>query len=178
MSTRARVGRNRQGPQEGSAPAQPPSDVGHQSLPESQGEEPAAPHAPALAGTWMLTSSLHCFRVSRRSTSTLGTTCERHGRGERERHGLGTGRAVQDGHSPSPRPPSPACSPAPSGPCRTSPWPQSPGPAGGEGGGWRQDSLEAIKPGSKKGPDVCLEEKGIGRYRARGTASASELPGP
>lgn len=25
--------------------------------------------------TWMLTSSLHCLRVSRRSTSTLGTTC-------------------------------------------------------------------------------------------------------
>lgn len=33
---------------------------------------PTPPQIPPL--TWMLTSSLHCFRVSRRSTSTLGIT--------------------------------------------------------------------------------------------------------
>lgn len=42
---------------------------------------PWPPQSPSRAGvppapplTWMLTSSLHCLRVSRRSTSTLGTT--------------------------------------------------------------------------------------------------------
>lgn len=35
---------------------------------------PPPPFSPL---TWMLTSSLHCLRVSRRSTSTLGTTWKR-----------------------------------------------------------------------------------------------------
>lgn len=37
----------------------------------------APPNLPFSPLTWMLTSSLHCLRVSRRSTSTLGTTWKR-----------------------------------------------------------------------------------------------------
>lgn len=41
------------------------------------GVPPCAPPPPFSPLTWMLTSSLHCLRVSRRSTSTLGTTWKR-----------------------------------------------------------------------------------------------------
>lgn len=43
------------------------------------GVPPCAPPPPPPFSplTWMLTSSLHCLRVSRRSTSTLGTTWKR-----------------------------------------------------------------------------------------------------
>lgn len=76
-------------------------DLAPATLPPQSQQPPAIPTAapnlppPPRAGvppgpplTWMLTSSLHCLRVSRRSTSTLGTTLG----GTRGCHrGLGTG---------------------------------------------------------------------------------------
>lgn len=60
---------------------------------------PWPPQSPSRAGvppgpplTWMLTSSLHCLRVSRRSTSTLGTTW---GGEALSRRGTRTGRGTQ-----------------------------------------------------------------------------------
>lgn len=63
--------------------------------------------------TWMLTSSLHCLRVSRRSTSTLGTTwggarhCQVGGQGQ-----VGAPMGPRSQHPPSRRRPSPSHSPA------------------------------------------------------------------